>query len=312
MSDRSAVFCHEALFYGGDEEFLAGTLPFINEATATGEPILIAVSDAKISLLEANLNGRPGTVRFEDITQIGRNPARILPLWHQFVGDHAIAGRPVRGIGEPVLTGRSPAELIECEHNESLLNLAFADAPKWRLMCPYDTEAVDAAVIEAAERSHPFIVDDGLVRPNDAYLAPDQGPGPLDDPLPEPSQEPEEMSFALDSLNELRSFAYEQARSADLDAERAANLVLAISEVATNSVRHGGGRGTARVWREADALVCDVTDGGRIESPLVGRSRPAPTEVEGRGLWLVNQLCDLVQIRSSASGSVVRLHIRRA
>jgi anti-sigma regulatory factor (Ser/Thr protein kinase) len=312
MSDRSAVFCHEALFYGGDEEFLAGTLPFINEATATGEPILIAVSDAKISLLEANLNGRPGTVRFEDITQIGRNPARILPLWHQFVGDHAIAGRPVRGIGEPVLTGRSPAELIECEHNESLLNLAFADAPEWRLMCPYDTEAVDAAVIEAAERSHPFIVDDGLVRPNDAYLAPDQGPGPLDDPLPEPSQEPEEMSFALDSLNELRSFAYEQARSADLDAERAANLVLAISEVATNSVRHGGGRGTARVWREADALVCDVTDSGRIESPLVGRSRPAPTEVEGRGLWLVNELCDLVQIRSSASGSVVRLHIRRA
>jgi anti-sigma regulatory factor (Ser/Thr protein kinase) len=312
MSDRSAVFCHEALFYGGDEEFLAGTLPFINEATATGEPILIAVSDAKISLLEANLNGRPGTVRFEDITQIGRNPARILPLWHQFVGDHAIAGRPVRGIGEPVLTGRSPAELIECEHNESLLNLAFADAPEWRLMCPYDTEAVDSAVIEAAERSHPFIVDDGLVRPNDAYLAPDQGPGPLDDPLPEPSQEPEEMSFALDSLNELRSFAYEQARSADLDAERAANLVLAISEVATNSVRHGGGRGTARVWREADALVCDVTDGGRIESPLVGRSRPAPTEVEGRGLWLVNELCDLVQIRSSASGSVVRLHIRRA
>jgi anti-sigma regulatory factor (Ser/Thr protein kinase) len=312
VSDRSDVFCHEALFYGGDEEFLAGTLPFIHEAVATGEPILIAVSDAKIGLLEANLNGRPGTVRFEDITRIGRNPARILPLWHQFVGDHAIAGRPVRGIGEPVLTGRSPAELIECEHNESLLNLAFADAPEWRLMCPYDTEAVDASVIEAAERSHPFIVEGGVVRPNDAYLAPDQGPGPLDDPLPEPSREPVEMSFALDSLNQLRRFAYGQARSAELDAERAANFVLALSEVATNSVRHGGGGGTARVWREPDALVCDVTDDGHIESPLVGRSRPAPTQVEGRGLWLVNQLCDLVQIRSSASGSVVRLYVRRA
>ncbi len=312
MSDRSAVFFHEALFYGGDEEFVAGTVPFINEAIATGEPILIAVSDAKIRLLEANLNGRPGTVRFADITRIGRNPARILPLWHQFVGDQAIAGRPVRGIGEPVLTGRSPAELIECEHNESLLNLAFADAPEWRLMCPYDTAALDPAVIEAAERSHPFIVDDGVVRPNEAYLAPDQGPGPLDDPLPEPSREPAEMSFALDSLNQLRSFVYGQASSADLDPEPTANLVLAISEVATNSVRHAGGGGTVRVWREADELVCDVIDDGHIDSPLVGRSRPAPTQVEGRGLWLVNQLCDLVQIRSSASGTVVRLHMRRA
>jgi len=312
MSDESH-FRHEAFFYTGEDEFLNGTLPFIHDAVDAGEPILIAVSDAKIRLLEAKLNGRPRTLRFTDIAAVGRNPARIMPLWREFVGDHAIAGQPVRGIGELVWAGRTPAERVECEHNESLLNLAFAEGPEWRLLCPYDRAAVDRGVIAAVERSHPFIVDGGVARPNESYHAPEEeGPGALGDPLPEPAASPEETSFSIDSLNELRSFVYEQARAAGLDAERTGNLVLAVSEVATNSVRHAGGRGAVQVWREPDVLLCDVRDRGRIDSPLVGHERPAPTQVDGRGLWLVNQMCDLVQIRSSASGNVVRLHMRLA
>jgi anti-sigma regulatory factor (Ser/Thr protein kinase) len=74
-------------------------------------------------------------------------------------------------------------------------------------------------------------------------------------------------------------------------------------------VRHAGGRGTLRVWREPDALVCEVRDHGHFDSPLVGRERPEPLLLEGRGLWLVNQVCDLVQIRSSADGTVVRVRM---
>jgi anti-sigma regulatory factor (Ser/Thr protein kinase) len=103
---------------------------------------------------------------------------------------------------------------------------------------------------------------------------------------------------------------YQRARSGGLDPERTANILLATSEVATNSVRHAGGRGTLRVWREPDALLCEVHDSGSIVSPLVGLERPGPSQLEGRGLWLVNQLCDLVQVRSTPSGSVVRLHMR--
>jgi hypothetical protein len=43
-------------------------------------------------------------------------------------------------------------------------------------------------------------------------------------------------------------------------AEPFAALVLAVDEVATNSLRHGGGRGTLRIWRDADAVVCEVRD----------------------------------------------------
>jgi hypothetical protein len=42
--------------------------------------------------------------------------------------------------------------------------------------------------------------------------------------------------------------------------------------------------------------------------PLVGRVRPTPDAQSGRGVWIANQLCDLVQIRSGRSGTVVRVH----
>ena len=103
-----------------------------------------------------------------------------------------------------------------------------------------------------------------------------------------------------------------RAAAAGLDAARTADLVLAVDEVATNSLRHGGGRGTLRIWQDADALVCEVRDAGRIEDPLAGRVRPPLDRDGGRGLWLVNQLCDLVQLRTLPTGAVVRLHVCRA
>jgi len=84
--------------------------------------------------------------------------------------------------------------------------------------------------------------------------------------------------------------------------------VLAVNELATNSIRYGGGRGEMLLWREGQTLLCEIRDEGHITDPLVGRSRPAPEANNGRGLWLANQLCDLVQIRSSPAGSRVRVH----
>jgi anti-sigma regulatory factor (Ser/Thr protein kinase) len=75
-------------------------------------------------------------------------------------------------------------------------------------------------------------------------------------------------------------------------------------------VLHADGRGTLRVWRDEHALVCEVRDGGTLEDPLLGRERPRLDQASGRGLWLVNQLCDLVQMRSYPHGNVVRLHMR--
>ena len=311
MSIREPAFRHEALFYSGESDFLAGTLSFIRASIAAEEPILVAVSDARIQALKAGLNGGGELVQFADMAQIGRNPACIIPVWREFVSEYSSKGRALRGIGEPIWPGRSAAELVECQRHESLLNLAFAGAPGFWLLCPYDTDALDEEVLEEASRTHPFLAADDVSQPSDSYLEPVLAPGPFDGELPPASREPDEVAFSVTSLRAMRAFVADRGKRAGLDANRTADLVLAVSEVATNSVLHGGGGGHLRGWQEGNQLICEVRDNGRFDHPLVGRERPTDDQSSGRGLWLVNHLCDLVQIRSYRSGNVVRLHMRR-
>ena len=62
-------------------------------------------------------------------------------------------------------------------------------------------------------------------------------------------------------------------------------------------------------WAEPGEVVCEVDDGGRITDPLAGRSHPHPLDERGRGLWLINELCDLSQLRSGPQGTTVRVHM---
>jgi anti-sigma regulatory factor (Ser/Thr protein kinase) len=107
----------------------------------------------------------------------------------------------------------------------------------------------------------------------------------------------------------VRDFVTERARSAGFDPARLPDLVLAVNELATNSLRHATGSGVLRTWEDGGTFFCEVVDRGRIDDPLAGRERPTDTTGGGRGLWIVNHLCDLVQVRSSSAGNVVRLHM---
>ena len=145
-------FRHEALLYAGQSGFVSGTLPFIRDGLASEEAMLVVVSQEKIDLLRHGLGSDADAVHFADMAEVGMNPARIIPAWYDFVNEYR--GRRLRGIGEPIWASRSSAELIECQRHESLLNVAFAEAPAWWLLCPYDTESLDPGVIAEARRSH--------------------------------------------------------------------------------------------------------------------------------------------------------------
>jgi anti-sigma regulatory factor (Ser/Thr protein kinase) len=307
QADRS--FHHELLLCAGEDGFRDGTLPFIHHALATGQPLLVAVSDQRIKLLEETLGPDAGRVDFTDMHTLGHNPARIIPAWREFLERNARGGRPVSVIGEPVWPGRSQPEVAECERHESLLNLAFAGQQATRLLCSYDIANLDEPTIQAARQSHPFIIADGVSARSDAYLDAREAPGPFDGALPQPRGRPAELTFTREELVELRGSVAAWASDAGLGAEGAERLVLALNELATNSVRYGGGRGILRMWREGDTLIFEIHDHGRIEDPLVGRIAPAADQLTGRGLWFVNQICDLVQIRSTARGNVVRVHL---
>lgn len=303
-------FWHDALLYEEDDEFLAGTVPFIRDGVEGGEAVMVVVDESKLDLLRGELERDAAHVEFLDMREVGGNPAHLIPLWLDFAAQHDGEGRPFRGIGEAVWAGRSPAELEECRRHESLLNVAFAQGSSWQLLCPYDARALDDDVLDAARHNHAGMVDRGARAESNVFTGPEVAARrALEGRLPEPPPDAREVDFVIDDLPALRAIVGREAHRSGLSGALAGDLVLAVSEVATNSVRHAGGQGQLRVWHDDTALVCEVRDDGRIDEPLVGRSRPAPDRIDGHGLWLVNQLCDLVQIRSGDEGTVVRLRV---
>jgi MEDS: MEthanogen/methylotroph, DcmR Sensory domain len=259
-----AIFQHEALLYEGDDEFVARCSASAEEGLDRGEPVLVMVGPRKLDLLRDALGARADDVHFADMAVVGRNPARIIPAWGRFVADHASeGGGGMRGIGEPIWADRRPDELAECQLHESLLNLAFAAADSFRLVCPYDTSALAEEVIAEARRSHPILSGDGDRQPCGDYCGIDEVTARFSEPLPQPPGDADEMRVTVDDLREARSLVRRRALEAGV-AERTDDLVLAVNEILSNSLHHAQDSGVLRIWREPDGLVCEVRDSGRI------------------------------------------------
>jgi anti-sigma regulatory factor (Ser/Thr protein kinase) len=311
-SAKAHLFRHEAMFYAGEDDFVEQISGFIRNGVERDEPALVVVSARKIAKLQDALGGTPAGVEFADMSQIGLNPARIIPAWRDFVDERGGRRRPFRGVGEPIWAQRTADELVECQRHESLLNMAFADSPGFWLVCPYDTTSLSPPVLDEARRSHPFVSDGGEPGTSTAYPGLEEFAKPFAAPLPEPPAAAETIVIGAETLTLLRRVVAQRARAFGFGAGKQADLVFAANEIASNSLRHGGGYGVFKIWVEDDAIVCEARDAGRFVHAMVGRVRPPADQAGGLGLWLANQLCDLVQIRTFEDGSVVRLRMLRA
>jgi anti-sigma regulatory factor (Ser/Thr protein kinase) len=116
------------------------------------------------------------------------------------------------------------------------------------------------------------------------------------------------LTFTTD-LSAVREFVRRRALDAGLTETRVIDLVLAVSEVAANTLRHAKSAGTLEIWHDADEIVCQIEDKGFIKDPLAGQRRPGTDAAGGHGLWIVNQVCDLVEMRSDESGTTIKLHM---
>ncbi len=300
-----AQFNHEVTFYAGPDDHARSVLPFIREGIALHEPVMVALVPERIAELEDALGNAASQVEFVDMTELGANPACIIPEWRRFLRENASGGGSVRGVGEPAWPGRRDVEFAEAELHESLINLAFDDGPAWRLLCPYDYTSLPSEILEEALRVHPVVHDGfGSTMP----LPANGSEHSFAKDLPSAPAGAMRVDFGPDDLTVLRGVVRRVVGSSTLSNEAAEDMVLAAHEVAANSVLHGGGHGLMQIWDESDSLVIDVRDGGVIADPLVGRGYPDVLPEHGRGIWMANRLCDLVQVRSGLDGTQVRLH----
>ena len=296
---------HAALLHASAAEFAAGALRFIREGLDEEEAVLVSAPGPEISFLRARMSGRADQVSWADMSRVGANPGRIIPVMLAFAGDRA--GRPVRCLQDLGWAARSGAEQCEAVRHEALVNLAFAAAPV-RVLCAYDSMQLDPGIVRSAARTHPVLVREGRAGSSPAYgagLVPDE----CDRPLPAPPDGAAALAYQAD-LATPRAFAARHAAGLGLPADRVADLVLAVGELAANTFRHTDRGGVLAIWATGNELVCQVQDSGHITDPLAGR-RPLPADAGGgHGLWLVHQVCDLVESRSGPDGTVIRMHVR--
>jgi anti-sigma regulatory factor (Ser/Thr protein kinase) len=296
---------HAALFYRGESEYLAGVSQFVSSAVGRGEPVLVAVPAGRLELLREGLAASDGQVIFADMARMGQNPAWIIPAVQAFLDRHP--GQQVSCVGEPAWPERSASELREAIKHEALFNQACSGAPAAAL-CPYDARGLPGCVLADAERTHPVVVRQGSRRASGSYLGPARVPESCRQPLPGPPATAARLGYGGD-LRALRELVASQAISAGLPEHRIPDLVLAVSEVAANTLRHARGSGVLHVWHTPEEIVCQLGDDGWIADPLAGRERPRADRAGGQGLWVVNQVCDLVELRSCQSGTTARLHM---
>ena len=299
-----ADFTHVCFFYRTDAGYATTVAGFLRAALEAGEAAFAAVPPAKARLIRDALGTGARDVEFADMTTLGRNPARIIPRVLTFIGGHA---GHVRYVGEPVWPTRGTAELREATRHEALINLAFADADA-EILCPYNIAELDPAVLADARRTHPLVLSSGRRRSSPGYEVPSHWLLSGGQPLPAPPSGARYHGYRTD-LSQVRALVLKHALEAGLTESRANDLVLAVSEVTANTLRHTRSSGTLALWRDAGEVICEVHDEGRIADPLAGRRRPPPGAAGGHGLWLVHQVCDLVELNSGASGTTIRMHM---
>ncbi len=279
---------------------------FVLAASTDRQPVLMVLPQTNLELMRNALGTAAGEVRFEDMAELGRNPSCLLSVYEDWIEDH---DGPVRVVGEPVWPGRSYAEVVECLRNEALVNHVLACAPV-SILCPYDAERLNADALAGAELTHPQLVDTGgRRRASEQYGEPlevhQAGRWPQ-----ERATEPVSVHAFAGDLHALRKAVADDPIAASLGPDRLADLVFVVNEAVTNALKHGDGTCTARLWNDGTSIVSEVRTPSVIDDAMAGRRRPSPEAPSGRGLWLINQLCDLVELRCDQTGTTLRMHVR--
>lgn len=124
--------------------------------------------------------------------------------------------------------------------------------------------------------------------------------------------EPELRCPISTDLDAIRGLVRDHAGRGGLSGERLDNFVLAVNEAVTNVLDHGGGTGTVVARTDAGGVMVEIADeAGRLSAAHLaaaehGRAHSAGF---GFGLWLIQHLCDRVELDQSPRGSRLRLHM---
>lgn len=116
--------------------------------------------------------------------------------------------------------------------------------------------------------------------------------------------------FAVRQIGRLRQLVAWAAHMVGLDRERGHDLALAVTEAASNVIRHGGGHGRLDLLRDDDrALIAEISDDGPGMATKPAAALPSSERSSGRGRYLIEQSCDHVEYHTGPAGTIVHLEV---
>jgi anti-sigma regulatory factor (Ser/Thr protein kinase) len=299
-------FDHAALLYHSEREYIDSLACFISEGLEREQPVWVAVPGDRLASLRTALGDAAADVAMAEMMEFGRNPGRILAAQLAFADSHP--GQHVRIVGEPIWAGRTASEYPACVQHEALLNIAFADCDA-TIVCPYDASLLDTSVLADACVTHPQVWREGS-RNRSPEFAPHTALDQCNQPL---ATHPAAVTITVDQAADLanaRKFADRYARLLGMAADRVADLMLVVNELATNSIAHAAATCRLAFWYEAGHLVFEARDTGSWTDPLAGRRPLAANGFGHYGLFVVNSIVDLLRIHTTSAGTTIHAYLR--
>ena len=303
-SAQGGKLVHQGLVHPPSVDVADMVTPLIAERLARQERVLVALPAPIAAQLLPRL---PTTVGLHttDMGQLYRHPGRVLGRYLGWLADTSPGGAATI-IAVARLDTDNPHRTALWMHVDALITQALADCDL-TLICAYPDDPATAAAIRHA---HPSLLN-GAATPNPDHLLADQFLA--HHPLPPPSElgQPHDIHI-LDhpvQLTELRQHIHAHAAHARLPSSRCDDLVLAVSEIASNAIEHGVPPAAVCLWTTSTSVVCQVSDNGHFTQPLAGLLPPHPSQNRGRGLWMAHQLCD--ELYRWPHPTTIQLHIDR-
>ncbi|GEL26433.1 anti-sigma regulatory factor [Pseudonocardia sulfidoxydans NBRC 16205] len=297
---------HEGVPFSSPTGLAAQLGPRLRSAIEAEGPVVAVLADPERDAVRAELGDAAGRVEFLSPAEVYRLPAFTVAVrWAR------LSRRTVPG-GCAAVVAQHVADLPDgpgyWARLDAALDVALPGLPV-EVLCPFPDD-VEERLLRGS--THRTLLSAGHSVPGLGYRTPGDVVAEFPPPPPPDLGRPvEARDFALDGLSGLRRAVAEVSTDAGLSTERVADFVLAVNEIASNSVEHGPGSGTLRLWQHGTGpgshVVAEVRDGGRMQVPFPGLVAPPPSGARGRGLWLASELSDVLQVWSDGSGTVIRV-----
>ncbi len=298
---------HAAVYYGSYDELLAVVVPFVRAGVDAGEPTVVSLTREKSDLVRAALPDA-SDVEFLVADDLYARPAAAIKSYRELMADYVAAGaRGIRIFGEVPRSGLGDTWDWWARY-EAAVNHIYDEFPL-RSMCGYDTRTTPRHVLDDVARTHPFVRTAGNRHlANDRYVEPPSfltAPRTMTD---HPIQRTPPLVDLTDPTPIVARRAVRAANRTNLSADEVEDLLLAVTEIVTNAVRHGRPPVRLRAWSDTGRVVVTVHDRGTGPTdPFAGLLPASNRSTGGFGLWLAHQLCHHVTFAGDDGGFTVRL-----